>query len=89
MRRIIFVVVILAVLATVGYVLTRNNSGYAETTSTIVNKEVVGTNQYYFYVEYEIEGYEGIFTATIKVPNRTIYDRYDVGDKYVFRRPVS
>lgn len=46
--------------------------------------------QYYSYVQYEavIDGIPGTFEATIKVRNRAQYERYSVGDRYVFRRPA-
>ncbi len=60
-----------------------------DTKSIIVNKEVVSSNQYYFYVTYKITGMDGDFEATIKVKNQTEYDRYNVGDEYIFKRPVT
>ena len=64
--------------------------GGIETQSVILRKEVQDGTQYYFYVQYEavIDGIPGTFEATIKVRNRAEYDRYSVGDRYVFRRPA-
>jgi hypothetical protein len=59
---------------------------YAKTDGLIVRKDILENNQYYFYVEYEIEGMDGKFDATIKVKNETDYNKYDIGDSYVFDR---
>lgn len=66
-----------------------DNRKYTDTTSTIINKEVQKSNQYYFYVTYKIDGMEGMFDATIKVKNVTEYNKYVIGDEYIFKRPVS
>lgn len=66
-----------------------DNNKYIETKSTITNKGILDSNQYYFYVSYKIEGMDGLFEATIKVKNKTEYDKYDIGDEYIFKRPVA
>ena len=63
------------------------SNGQVKTAGTIIQKEVVQNNYYNFYVEYEIEGYEGTFTATIMIKDRKVYDSYEVGDIYMFERP--
>ena len=59
----------------------------AKTAGTIIQKEAVQNNYYNFYVEYEIEGQEGTYTATIMIKDRKVYDSYEVGDIYMFERP--
>jgi len=85
-KKLLFLLVVFCLIFTLGCGGVRS----VDTESTIVRKEVKDGNQYYFYVEYiaVIDGIEGSFTATIKLPNKAIYDRYEVGDKYVFKRPV-
>ena len=58
-----------------------------QTAGTIVKKEMVQDNYYNFYLEYEIEGYEGTFTATIMIKDRKVYYSYQVGDTYMCERP--
>lgn len=65
-----------------------DNNKYVETKSTITNKDVLDSNQYFFYASYEIEGREGLNEVTIKVKNKTEYDQYEVGDEYIFKRQV-
>lgn len=81
----IALVLILILLTTIGCA---KDNTLVETNSTIIRKDIIGDNQYYFYVEYKIEGHEGTYEATIKLPNKKIYDSYKVGDTYVFERPV-
>jgi hypothetical protein len=40
-------------------------------------------------VTYKIEGMEGDFDATIKIDKKSEYDKYSVGDEYIFYRPSS
>jgi hypothetical protein len=62
-----------------------SNKG-VETKSTIVSKDTVNGN-YYFMVTYKIEGMEGNFEATIKIDKKVEFDKYSVGDEYIFYRP--
>ncbi len=64
-----------------------NNKGI-EIRSTIVDKKVVESNQYYFLVTYRMENMEELFEATIKV-NKSTFDRYSIGDIYIFYRPAQ
>jgi hypothetical protein len=38
-------------------------------------------------VTYKIEGMEGNFEATIKIDKKAEFDKYSVGDEYIFYRP--
>ncbi len=60
-----------------------------QTPGTLIRKEILDSNQYYFYVEYEIEGQDGIYEATIKVRNAREYNDYEIGDIYMFGRPAN
>ena len=86
MRRTALVVFFILLLAFVAACSPRG----LETQSTIVRKEIKDGNQYYFYVTYEavIDGIPGTFEASIKLPGRAEYERYNMGDKYVFWRPA-
>lgn len=85
MRKIIILIAFFLLLAVIGGC--SSNKG-EETRSTIVNKEVINGN-YYFMVTYKIEGMEGDFDATIKIDKKSEYDKYSVGDEYIFYRPSS
>jgi hypothetical protein len=87
MKKILFVSFLLLCFVLVSGCI--DTTKYVETKSTITNKEIIDSNQYYFYVSYNIEGMDGLFEATIKVKNRTDYNKYSIGDEYVFKRPVS
>jgi hypothetical protein len=87
MKRVLLIMLIFILIIAVAAC--GNNNGYAETSSTVIRKEIKDGNQHYFYVEYEIEGREGLYEATIKVQNRNIYDKYEVGDTYVFSAPYK
>lgn len=60
-----------------------------ETKSTIIDKQIIDGNQYYFMVTYKIEGMEGDFEATIKIDKKATYDSYFIGDEYIFYRPSA
>lgn len=85
MKKILSVLAIVLCLALVSAC---SNNNFVNTKSTIVDKDIVDNNQYYFYVTYKIDGMEGLFEATIKVSGKTEYDKYDVGDEYTFKRPA-
>ena len=84
MRKIIIFVSLIFLLTLVSGC--SNNKGI-EIRSTIVDKKVVESNQYYFLVTYRMENMEGLFEATIKV-NKSTFDRYSIGDIYIFYRPA-
>ena len=86
MRKIISIIALVILLVLISGCST--NKG-VETKSTIVNKEIKDGNQYYFYVTYKIEGMEGDFEATIKIDKKATYDKYSIGDEYIFYRPTS
>ncbi len=86
MRKSIFVTILVLSLLVSGCGVSNK---YESTKSIITEKEIQNGNQYYFYVSYKIEGTEGEYTATIKISNKTTYDKYEVGDEYVFKRPVA
>ena len=58
------------------------------TEGIIAEKQVRQDNQYYFIVDYKIEGMEGEFQLLTKV-NKSTFVRYSVGDLYIFYRPSS
>lgn len=79
---------VLAIVLCLTLVSACSNNNMVNTKSTVVNKEIIDNNQYYFYVTYKIDGMEGEFEATIKVSGKTEYDKYSVGDEYTFKRPA-
>jgi len=88
MRRAALLICVIAVLAAGVIYLTQDRGQHADTAGTIVRKEVVNGNQYWFHLEYTIDGYDGIFTASIKLRSRAEYGRYEIGDSYRFKRPL-
>ena len=57
-----------------------------EVEATITEK-VIRNGQHYFNLSYELEGFHEPVTAQEAVSKR-IYDKYDVGDTYLFKRPA-
>ena len=85
MKKVLFVLILFAMLFTVSAC---DNTEYETYNATITGKEYTNSS-YWFYLEYEVivddEPYE--YTASEKV-SKTTYDSYDVGDTYVFNKPI-
>jgi hypothetical protein len=73
LKKLIYITVLILCFA---LILGCNDNKYVETKSIITNKEIKDSDQYYFYVSYAIEGMDGLFEATIKVKNKSVYDSY-------------
>jgi len=58
---------------------------YIEVEATIIDM-YIDQGSYYFSLEYEMDGYEEPLTAIEKVSEK-IYESYQIGDTYIFRRP--
>lgn len=76
----------LFVLALLGLALVGCNDDSIKVESTIIGMEIVD-GSYVLYVEYELEGFEEPLTATIYIKSKSEFDKYQLGDKYVFTRP--
>ena len=63
-----------------------DDSNTIEVEATITEK-VYRNGQHYFNLSYELEGFHEPLTAQEAVSKR-IYDKYDVGDTYLFKRPA-
>ncbi len=63
-----------------------DNGDSIEVEATIIAK-TERQGGYYFDLEYELEGFSQPLTAQELVKKR-IYDQYDVGDVYIFKRPA-
>ena len=65
-----------------------DNTEYEDIESTIIQKEARDDGTYWFHVEYELEGFYAPLEAQIKVSS-TVYNQYNVGDTYIYQRPVQ
>ncbi|TVP94122.1 MAG: hypothetical protein EA374_07930 [Acholeplasmatales bacterium] len=63
-----------------------DDSNTIEVEATITEK-VIRNGQHYFNLSYELEGFHAPLTAQEAVSKR-VFDRYDVGDTYLFKRPA-
>lgn len=61
---------------------------YEKTEGIIIRKEIKNDDQYIFYLEYRIEGKSGTYETSVNIKNRIEYDAYNIGDKYIFPRPI-
>lgn len=82
MKKIVLLLLIMSI--TLGLLGCRDDDSIQ--VDAIIISKVERSGGYYFNLEYELEGFESKLTAQELVTKR-IYDRYNVGDTYLFKRP--
>jgi len=63
-----------------------SNDEYETYEAIIVSKEYKD-KVYWFHIKYEMEHFDEPLTASVTV-KKSVYDAYEVGDMYLFKRPV-